>query len=120
MYKDREKRNATARAYRLKNIEKERERERKRKARELLARPEIVRARQRKLYASDPNAAAKQNERRQKREPNRIIRAAKRLFSQGVIGVDECIKRIDFAIEQSNKTFIHNTESTSIKGTDSV
>lgn len=120
MYADLKKRNETARAYRLKNIEKERERERKRKHRELLARPEVVRERQRKLYAKDPNAAAKQNERRQRREPSRIIRAAERLFSQGAIDFNECIKRIDFAIECSNKAVVLSTESATDQGTESV
>jgi len=120
MYSDLKKRNETRRLYRLKNIERERERERSRKARELANRPEVVRARFKKYYDNDANAAAKQNERRQRREPNRIIRAAEKLFSQGVIGVDECIKRIDYAIECSNKAVICATGSESKKDIGSV
>lgn len=78
--------------------EKIREKWREAKRKRLEKNKQRVNEYQREYYANDPNGAEKQNERRQKREPYRIIRASSALLSKGVLGIDQYLERVSHAI----------------------
>ena len=96
---------------RHKNIEKERERDRIRKAKKRNEKKELVNEYQRKNYRNNSDAAGKQNERRQKREPNRILRTTSKLLQAGIIELNDAIERCDRAIEYSKQSTVNKRRS---------
>ena len=100
--KEQERQRKSSASYRKSNEEKVRERDRERKRN---CDRERVNMQQRERYSRDIGAAFKQSERRRIREPQRLIRAAAKLFRDGIIEFGELDKRINEALTHADKAF---------------
>lgn len=101
---NRAKINERRRAYRKEFISEYREEEKKRKRIQREKESDNINAINRKNYHKQRElSAAKQNERRHKREPHRAIRSATELFVQGLLTHEQYNQQVGGAIEQAQR-----------------